>query len=1498
MTESLETEELKSREPEASAERLREAAREADSWQVVHRPKGGKSFAVRLEAARHSLRQIEASVARAAHSAVGNEVIPKDERLAPLTINANRRLLHTTLSSVAGGLQKFNRLPRISSPQKGTEELRVVRVAEMYINVFDGVFSEATLIAWVDELQKREPLNVDELWSLAAFLRFVLLEKVLEETLGGTSSLVPTAAPRLSTRLENLRALANADWISTVEPLIAFDVVLKQDPANVYPAMDFDSREQYRKRIAHLARFSDCSEVEVARVALKLAQGGAAPNDEERVRAKKSHVGYYLIDHGRARLESQIDFYPPMMDRLRRWILDNSEDFFLTGIELLTVLIIAIVLFPVLPHSRGFEGLITAFVFLVIPATQCAVDLVNTAVTAIFDAESLPKLDFSTGIPLACSTLVAVPSLLLNEEQVRDLVTGLEVRFLANRDPSLHFALLSDLPDSVSEPRELDSHPLVELAQQLIGDLNKRYASAQGGSFLLLHRHRVFNQRQGVWMGWERKRGKLLDLNKLLAGAFDAFPIKAGKVEVLRDVRYVLTLDSDTQLPRGTAARLVGTMAHPLNSAVIDPKLRIVKEGYGILQPRIGIAVESASRSRLASIYSGQTGFDVYARAVSDTYQDLFQEGIFTGKGIYEPAVLHAVLDRRFPRNALLSHDLIEGAYARAGQASDVELIDDYPSHYMAYSRRKHRWVRGDWQITQWMFARVPDESGSLTVNPISRISRWKIFDNLRRSLVDPFLLILFVCGWMGLPGGPLYWTLILLLAVLFSSLAQLAFGLLRAALSDQKQAVDRLFIGFGQGVMVAIINLVFLPHQMMLAVDAIVRSLIRRFVTGQRLLEWETAAQAESKSSKRTPVDRYMLLSPLVALGLALLVYFFAPEKGAIFIAAPILAMWAVANLVALWLNKQPKDESRHLIEADRAYLTMHAARIWGYFKRFSSERHNFLIPDNVEEKELFEAARVSPTNVGLLLNTRQVACELGFLTAPEFADLTRRTLNTIRELAKYRGHIYNWFSTETLKPLDAAPFVSSVDSGNLAAALYTLRTGAIELLRKPLLDDSHFSGLRIFSSLAHAQERKTASLTTPPLPGVTASRAEWLEWVTDAEVIKVGSTDHAKSEVRDHWWANEFERRIEAIRAVLREFLPWQMPRFLPVSKGFEQTIPTLHADLSIESATRCVEDVDALLVRNWTMFADNRELLALAEELKLSLAGARKNLRDLASALKGIADEAESVAEGMDFSFLVHPGRKLLSIGFGMGKRDVENACYDMLASESRMATFLAIARGDLGQERWFKLARDYVQAFGHVLLMSWSGTMFEYLMPSIWMHRYPNTLLAQTQQACVVVQRDFARSHRIPWGISESGTPETDDAGHYHYHAFGIPQISLWSEAKAGPVVSPYSTFLAIGLDAREALHNLRRMEFDGWVGEFGFYESAGFTHGSRKPELTREWMAHHQGMALLAVTNLLCGNVVQKWFHANPIVMSAELLLHEMALSEGMIRARLDEFASS
>jgi hypothetical protein len=486
-------------------------------------------------------------------------------------------------------------------------------------------------------------------------------------------------------------------------------------------------------------------------------------------------------------------------------------------------------------------------------------------------------------------------------------------------------------------------------------------------------------------MGWERKRGKLLDLNKLLTGEFDAFPIKAGRIEVLSQIRYVLTLDSDTQLPRGTAARLIGTIAHPLHQAVVHRKLRIVTEGYGILQPRIGVSVRSASRSRLAAIYSGQSGYDIYTRAVSDAYQDLYGEGTFTGKGIYEVATLHAVLTHRFPRNLLLSHDLIEGAYARAGLASDVELIDDYPSHLNAYSRRKHRWVRGDWQIAQWMFSRVPEESGRRVPNPISEVSRWKIFDNLRRSLVEPFTFILFIAGWLGLPGGPLFWTIVLLALMILPTVIQCSVGLARAVVSGRKGSAGEALSGFWKAALIVLLNLIFLPHQALLGLDAIVRALVRSFITGERLLEWETAAQAEHHSTSQTPTDRYFELTPFVALAVFILAYFInSHHREALLAAVPIVVLWAVAPIVTAWLNAPLREQHKRLSASDEAFLLRHALYVWRYFCQFGGEHHHHLIPDNVEEDGVYEAARVSPTNIGLLLNARQAACECGFLTVP----------------------------------------------------------------------------------------------------------------------------------------------------------------------------------------------------------------------------------------------------------------------------------------------------------------------------------------------------------------------------------------------------------------------------------------------------------------------------------------------------------------------------------
>jgi cyclic beta-1,2-glucan synthetase len=1474
-----------------TAVELRAHARSsASQWSVVHRPQTPLTLAPRIAAAASAVNTLMDEL---------NE-LPVGGAQGPeplLEIRENPRLFRAALTELGSIRRKIPKLPRVLSPLG--EEPRAAVLAAAYLNGAKSVWNGSALRIYLDEAQKADPLELRELWVLPTFIKFALLDLILvqaEARLHQPQTKDAGTPQLLTARIKSLRELGHADWLSLMEPLVVFDAILMMDPAKAYPRMDFDSRELYRKRVAEIALYSERSESEVAQAAVDFAQQAQQRAIEDpRLYLRQAHLGYYLLDRGFEDLARHIGYRPGLIDRSRILVRRHADDFFIGGIEILTVLLIAAILLPLIPNYPIFGGLTVAFLMLLLPVSQGAVDFVNNTVTALFKATALPKLDFTKGIPTEYTTLVAVPALLMNEKQVRELVGDLEVRFLANQDPNLHFALLTDLPDSVARPRENDSDPLVDLAVKLIDGLNARYSStaSKHGAFILLHRHRIFNGRQGVWMGWERKRGKLLDLNKYLRGEFDAFPVKAGDMAALSRVQYIITLDSDTQLPRGTAHAMIGAMAHPLNRAIIDPVRRVVTAGYGILQPRVGVSVQSASLSRLASIYSGQTGFDIYTRAVSDVYQDLYGEGIFTGKGIYEVAALHSVLDRRFPRNSLLSHDLIEGAYARAGLTTDVEVIDDYPSHYSAYTRRKHRWVRGDWQIAQWLFSRVPDESGRFVRNPISTISRWKILDNMRRSLVEPCTLILLVAGWLGLPGGALYWTAITLFLLFAPTLVQLAFSLGRAAASELPGDTQESFIGFLQAVVVALLTLEFLPHQTMLALDAIVRSLVRRFITGQRLLEWETAAEAESAAGKRTPVDRYLAATPVFAITLALVIGFFHPRS--LIVAAPILLLWGLESGITVWLNRSPREQKQPLTAQEDAFLRQHALRIWRFFYEFGGERHNYMIPDNVEEKTLFEAARVSPTNFGLLLNARQAAVELGFITLPEFIDLTHRSLGAMERLPKYRGHIYNWYNTHTFEPLLPIT-VSSVDSGNLVASLYTLRTGASELLRRPVLPTALFRGIETHWRLLRLQNEVAPELANRPLPAAAASVYEWCAWILETERLAAfqelpAYTDPSPDE--RSWWLRETYTRLQRIASLVREALPWLLPDYASlrelVQLGLKETdeVPTL------ETAADFADQLEHRLARAWATLNTTESGSAqglLVEKLRSELPAAREKLLHLAEGVRTVSEEALRFAEEMDFAFLADKGRLLLSIGFEVSTGKLHTACYDMVASEARIATFIAVARGELPQQGWFKMGRVHTTAYGRSILLSWTGTMFEYLMPALWMRNYPDTLISRSLSAAVAIQREFARPLGIPWGISESGYGKTDDAGHYHYQAFGIPAISLKWDAVAGPVISPYSTFLALGVERTEALRNLRRMDGMKWVGAYGFYEAADFSESTSQPVVVREWMAHHQGMGLMAMLNALADDAVQRWFHANPEFQATELLLHEKPIREAGLKA--------
>lgn len=1403
----------------------------------------------------------------------------------------NLRLVRTDIQDLHDATKILAKLPLVRS---GSEEQvpRCIVLARAMLAATRNRLTEPAVVLFIEAVQTIEPLRLFELSGMIPALKLVLLESLAER---GWKALEAFRAEGLNAPsfdiggvITSLRFLGELDWRETLEQLSVVHRILLRDPADVYPRMDFESRESYRRSVAKIAARSDVSEFELAQKAVEMAEEAThrpeydrashlGPASAQAVRDRLRHVGYHLIDEtGSEDLMKRIGYRPPIGTVIQRAFRAYPDEIYIIGIEAVTLFTVVALIMSIVRTHSGF-GVFVSALLLILPATQGAVELMNYLVTSVLTPHALPKIDFSKGVDPSCATMVAIPTLLLNEKQIRELVDDLEIRYLVNRDPNIYYALLTDLPDTAEPADEHDAR--IDFAIHLIENLNRKYEAESYGCFYLFHRHRVYNPREGAWMGWERKRGKLLDLNQFLRKTYDPFPVKAGDVSRLPHIRYVLTLDSDTQLPRGAAQRMIGAMAHPLNRPVIDPELNIVTEGYGILQPRVDISVHSASRSRLASIYSGQTGFDIYSRAVSDIYQDLYGEGIFTGKGIYDVDAFRQVLEHRFPRNALLSHDLIEGAYARAGLASDIEVIDDYPSHYSAYNRRKHRWLRGDWQILRWIFNRVPDETGRLVQNPISLVSRWKIVDNLRRSLIEPATFLLLVSGWFFLPGGPRFWTFVTLALLFLPIYFRLIFALIRAVLLKSSITARDALADFTTSHVSIALNVAFLAHQTLVALDAILRTIIRSTITHSRLLEWETATEAELGIRKRTPVDVYLDWIPLLPIALGLLLF---TRPHAAPYALPFIVVWCCSKPIIRWINRAP-HEGQELSDRDRRFLRDVAVRSWRYFAEFSTEKNNWLIPDNVQENPYRVAERISPTNLGFLFNARQAGLEFGYVTFSEFVSQNESTLASVLKLQRYFGHFLNWYETISLKPVEPL-FLSSVDSGNLAASLWSLKQGCLELLHQPVVRQNALHGLcDCCRMVRNAKQRPPAlerllSLNDP---------AAWLPQLVQMP-LPPGPAPKEPNAEQQSWWPAELQRRIEALRQEARNFLPWCLPEFEPLRKISTLPFNTSFNNLTPQTADTFYDQLESKL-QAVTAAEIPADVFALVSKLRDELPGCRRRLKELASRIRDLAIQCERLVRAMDFSVLADKRRKLLSVGYDVGSQQLASSCYDLLASESRIAAFIAVAKSEVVQENWFRLGRQHTLCEGENVLISWTGTMFEYLMPVIWMKSHPQTLLDRTVRSAVRVQRNYGLRRRVPWGISEAAYSQTDHDGNYQYAAFGVPGLAL-NVARAGYlVVSPYSSCLALMIDAAGAVENLHRMADKGWIGEYGFYESADFTSSPRRRflpmryELVRCWMAHHQGMSLAAISGVFHAMPFQRWFHAEPLVQASELILQERPL---------------
>ena len=1442
------------------------------AWVPNERSSG--TFAVRCRTLAPNL----ATALRAARSINGTNTSAQ-------VLREDASLIEGSFSEVYDALCPLRKIAHVRTPSGATVP-RVLVIAEDLLSASGYRCDESSFTNYVDAFQQSTPLTLQELWTLIAALKLVLLERAAEDSLSPEQSR-GRSQEQTTACVNSLRAMNRMTWRQVIEPLIVFERVLRQDPVGAYDQMEPETRSFYRREVSHIAEYSDFTELEVAQAALALAQKAhSRPHPDPQVASRLSHVGYYLIAEGAAELKQQAGFWPPRAERLQSFIGSNADWLFLPAIALSTM-----VLAETAVQFSGFDYLsFTSFLFLLmvlfVPCSEAAIQIVNYAVVSILTPRSLPKLDFSGGIPDSCATLVAVPTLLLDEAQVGQLVSDLEVRFLGNRDRNLHFALLTDLPDSTEPPKEND--PLVILCARLIANLNNKYKDHNSGSFFLLHRKQRYNRREGAWIGWERKRGKLLQLNCLLRGEGDEYCEKVGNLPILSTIRFVIPLDADTLLPRGTAHRMTGTLAHPLNQAIIDSELNLTVAGYGILQPRVGISVHSAARSRLAKVFSEPTGLDIYSHAVSDVYQDLYGEGSYVGKGIYDVDVLHRLLNGRFPSNLLLSHDLIEGAYVRSGLVSDIEIIEDYPTLYSAYNRRKHRWLRGDWQIAEWLFPTVPASNGRRVQNPISLLSKWKIFDNLRRSLVEPAIFLLLILGWFVLPGTALYWTLVTV-GLLFLPLAVRMLVQLARSLAQRKPRLS--LDGLSTAALGLGLTLTFLAHQMLVSIDAVVRALVRRVVTGERLLEWVTAAEEEQGAGRRTPLDLYLDWTPALAVAIGVLLWWLRGK--AVLVALPILLLWASSKVISAWLS-QPLDKHTALSPRDTVALRRIALRTWRFFAEFSRAGNNYLVPDHVRESPFVIDERVSSTNLGFLLNSRQVAWQLGYLTLPEFVEQMQATLHTVARLPRYRGHFYNWYDPIRCEPLSPL-IVSSVDSGNLVASLWTFGQGALAQLHQPLV------GSQLCEGVADFMRELVAGRQLPPKVLRRLVHAQREDWLEATARLATGSMNFSTSTQApdSQWFKDQLLQRIGSIRAMLHCYTPWLLPHFRSVATDLPDLGFGAWKDIPLEQLPQFCEALQRALTSTASSLPEEQK--RLHKELRQLLPGARALVGKLVRDLKKLAAQAMELADNADFKFLLNPERKLISVMFDAERQWLSDACYDQLASESRLSTFIAIAKNDISQETWFALGRNHKLEGEHIVLLSWSGTMFEYLMPCLWMHTYPGTLLDRAGIEAVRAQRLHAAKKSIPWGISESASSEKLDDGSYKYFAFGLPQLALSDSHPNALVISPYSSFLALQVSPKQALSNIRRLQRLGLLGAYGMYESADFSlRGDRRqaqPEIVCSWMAHHQGMILLAIANALHDGVVRRWFHEHPSVRATELLLQERPVNEVSVQSRQRRLAA-
>lgn len=1304
----------------------------------------------------------------------------------------------------------------------------------------------------------------------------------------------------VSCSIGSLRFLSAIDWREFVQDMSVVENELKCDPSGIYGRMDFFTRDRYRHVIEDLARKLSLSELSVAKAANQLAHRVPATDPSS---TRRAHVGYYLIDDGFSELQLTLKVKEPRtINTVKRWMA-----FYFTAITVLTA-VLAGVMIPALAELPLALKMI-AIVAVIISTSQVGVTIANWLSTLVKAPKCLPRLDFSKEIPSDCKTIVVVPTLLFDVKNVEKLLEGLEMRYFGNRSPHIYFALLTDFADAPTEKKPNDEI-LLRIARDGIDALNAKHrlidAPENEDRFFLLHRPREWNPHENVWMSYERKRGKLEALNRLLRGepyrhgsTVPNFSVTAGNLQSLTNIKYVITLDTDTQLPRDSAHKMIGTMAHPLNVALFDAAKERVVAGYGILQPRAAIGLASTNKSWFVRLYGGDGGTDPYTLAISDVYQDLFGEGSFVGKGIYDIDAFTQALSPAMPSNLILSHDLIEGAYARSGLISDVVLYEEHPSHYIEDVKRRRRWIRGDWQILFWLLPKVPKSNGAWARNPLSFLSRWKIFDNLRRSVVPLATLTVLFVAWTKLPD-PHYLTHMVVAVYFLSAFFNSSYGFLNkpshsrltSHLSSETRAALHHFIQ-------ALLTLMFVPNDAVMSLNSICRSLYRMFFSHKKLLEWRSANDpGNSEGWGVWHFYKSMPAGPVAAvIGGVVVAFHPTTSVGA---AAPLIVLWFTAPLVARYLSKTLPQTDGELKPAQTAYLRRLSRKTWRFFEEFVNEEGNWLPPDNFQEyPQPVTAFRTSPTNIGMALLANLTAYDFGYLSMRNLRKRTENTFATLDKMDRFRGHFYNWYDTLTLKPL-LPMYISTVDSGNFIAHVIILETGLRALADAPVIPPQTWRGLQDTIDLLEHSVRESSAVAQ----------------------TKVGDkmlADHI-SEIRCQLWEPpqliadmySFIRKIKAECVALRQIIPQEcssahrwltailnhceesviepLSTYAPWAQNLEvllKHLPHLASELAELNTVWTLRDTSLLFQRNKLQI---QKLIQLhpeeTERLRALAAGletVERNARVELAKISELADRCIDFSK-FEYGFLYDANRNLLSIGYNVVDHRRDAGFYDLLASEARLASFVGIAQGELPQDHWFTLGRLLTAWHGDSMLLSWSGSMFEYLMPLLVMPTYKGTLLDQTYRAVVQRQIEYGEQTNLPWGVSESGYNVTDTQLNYQYRAFGVPGLGFKRGLADDLVIAPYASMMSLMINPKAACANLERMTKLGFEGEYGFYEAIDYTPsrlvGDQTCAVIRSFMAHHQGMGFLSLAYVLLDQPMQKRFKATSILHAAELLLHE------------------